>query len=62
MVFHFIRFSKQNYIQDVPQPYDLKDGAPSFKDFTNSRNNRFMNPESAAKNRILSSKFNKNLC
>jgi heterogeneous nuclear ribonucleoprotein L len=45
-------YSKQAFLQDVPNPHDLKDGSPSFKDFMGNRNNRFTNPEAAAKNRI----------
>lgn len=45
-------YSKQAFLQDVPNPHDLKDGTPSFKDFMGNRNNRFTNPEAAAKNRI----------
>lgn len=47
-----ISYSKQPYLQEVSQPFDLKDGAPSFKDFTTSKNNRYNNPGSASKNRI----------
>ncbi|GIY72902.1 heterogeneous nuclear ribonucleoprotein L [Caerostris extrusa] len=46
-------FSKQAYLNDVPQPYTLPDGSPSFKDYMGNRNNRFTNPEAASKNRIL---------
>uniref|UniRef100_A0A8C6KQT6 Heterogeneous nuclear ribonucleoprotein L n=1 Tax=Nothobranchius furzeri TaxID=105023 RepID=A0A8C6KQT6_NOTFU len=43
--------SKQQAI--VPgQCYELEDGTSSFKDFHDSRNNRFTSPEQAAKNRI----------
>ncbi|XP_032881690.1 heterogeneous nuclear ribonucleoprotein L-like [Amblyraja radiata] len=43
--------SKQASI--VPsQSYELADGTDSYKEFTNSRNNRFTNPGQAAKNRI----------
>ncbi|XP_074662856.1 heterogeneous nuclear ribonucleoprotein L-like isoform X3 [Tubulanus polymorphus] len=44
--------SKQAFLQDVPNPHDLPDGTPSFKDYMGNRNNRFTNPESAQKNRI----------
>ncbi|BHF65106.1 hypothetical protein SprV_0200811500 [Sparganum proliferum] len=44
--------SRQTQIMDVPQPHTLPDGTESFKDFTHSRNNRYLQPESAAKNRI----------
>ncbi|XP_029637625.1 heterogeneous nuclear ribonucleoprotein L isoform X2 [Octopus sinensis] len=45
-------YSKQAFLQDVPNPHTLPDGSPSFKDFMGSRNNRFTNPEAASKNRI----------
>lgn len=45
-------YSKQAFLQDVPNPHEMKDGTPSFKDFMGNRNNRFTNPEAAAKNRI----------
>lgn len=45
-------FSKQAFLNDVKQPFELPDGTPSFKDFMGNRNNRFTNPESALKNRI----------
>eukprot|EP00745_Piridium_sociabile_P030955 TRINITY_DN51371_c0_g5_i1.p1 TRINITY_DN51371_c0_g5~~TRINITY_DN51371_c0_g5_i1.p1 ORF type:complete len:216 (-),score=58.04 TRINITY_DN51371_c0_g5_i1:261-908(-) len=46
--------SKQAFLQDVPNPHELPDGTPSFKDFMGNRNNRFTNPEAASKNRIQS--------
>ncbi|KPM09366.1 heterogeneous nuclear ribonucleoprotein L-like protein [Sarcoptes scabiei] len=45
-------YSKQAFLNDVKQPFDLPDGTASFKDFMGNRNNRFTNPESASKNRI----------
>ena len=45
-------FSKQAFLNDVKQPFDLPDSTCSFKDFMGNRNNRFTNPESALKNRI----------
>lgn len=33
-------------------PYDLPDGTPSFKSYVNSKNNRFLNPDMASKNRL----------
>ena len=53
--FIFLNFSvsKQPFLQEVAQPYDLPDGTPSFKDMQGNRNNRFMNPDQAAKNHIL---------
>ncbi|CAL8105582.1 unnamed protein product [Calicophoron daubneyi] len=46
-----IRPSKQTMIMDVPQPYELPDGSPSFKDYSTSRNNRYNTPQMASKNR-----------
>ncbi|XP_075212823.1 heterogeneous nuclear ribonucleoprotein L isoform X2 [Lycorma delicatula] len=45
-------FSKQAYLSDVVQPYTLPDSSLSFKDFMGNKNNRFINPTMAAKNRI----------
>ena len=45
-------FSKQAFLADVQQPYELHDGSPSFMDFMGNKNNRFINPEMASKNRI----------
>ena len=45
-------FSKQAFLADVQAPYQLADGTPSFQDFMGSKNNRFINPEMASKNRI----------
>ncbi|XP_023247000.1 heterogeneous nuclear ribonucleoprotein L [Copidosoma floridanum] len=45
-------FSKQAFLSDVTNPYLLPDKTPSFKDFTGSKNNRFLNPAMANKNRI----------
>ncbi|XP_037090820.1 heterogeneous nuclear ribonucleoprotein L-like isoform X4 [Pollicipes pollicipes] len=45
-------YSKQAFLNNVQQPYSLPDGSPSFKDFTGSKNNRFLNPGMASKNRI----------
>ena len=45
-------FSKQAFLADVQQPYELPDGSASFMDFMGNKNNRFINPEMAAKNRI----------
>uniref|UniRef100_A0A0K8SUU7 RRM domain-containing protein n=1 Tax=Lygus hesperus TaxID=30085 RepID=A0A0K8SUU7_LYGHE len=44
-------FSKQTFLSEVAQPYSLPDNSPSFKDYTNNKNNRFMNPAMASKNR-----------
>ena len=53
MLIFFSRLSKQAFLQDVHNPHELKDGEKSFEDFMGNRNNRFTNPEAAAKNRIL---------
>lgn len=45
-------FSKQAFLADVQQPYELPDSSPSFIDFMGNKNNRFINPEMASKNRI----------
>jgi heterogeneous nuclear ribonucleoprotein L len=47
-----LSFSKQAFLQDVPNPYDLPDGTKSFVDFMGNRNNRYTTPDAAAKNRI----------
>lgn len=47
-----VGYSKQAFLADVQAPYVLPDGTPSFQDFMGSKNNRFMNPEMASKNRI----------
>ncbi|KAL1458578.1 hypothetical protein WDU94_008715 [Cyamophila willieti] len=47
-----VAYSKQVYLSEVSHPYDLPDGTESFKDFTGSRKNRYMNPKMAMKNRI----------
>ena len=51
-LFCIFSYSKQAFLADVQQPYDLPDGTPSFKDYMGNKNNRFINPEMAAKNRI----------
>ncbi|XP_066900983.1 heterogeneous nuclear ribonucleoprotein L isoform X11 [Halyomorpha halys] len=45
-------FSKQTFLSEVAQPYNLPDNSPSFKDFSASKNNRFINAAMASKNRI----------
>ncbi|XP_054152930.1 heterogeneous nuclear ribonucleoprotein L-like isoform X2 [Oppia nitens] len=47
-----LSYSKQAFLNDVQQPFDLNDTTPSFRDFMGNRNNRFTNPEAASKNRI----------
>ncbi|CAH8468581.1 unnamed protein product [Heterobilharzia americana] len=34
------------------EPYELSDGSPSFKDYSGCRENRYINPDKASKNRI----------
>ncbi|XP_073987251.1 heterogeneous nuclear ribonucleoprotein L isoform X14 [Rhodnius prolixus] len=45
-------YSKQTYLSEVAQPYTLPDNSLSFKDYTASKNNRYINPSMASKNRI----------
>lgn len=54
MGFFFIdyRFSKQNFLSEVTNPFSLPDHSPSFKEYTGSKNNRFLSPAQASKNRI----------
>jgi len=47
-----VGYSKQAFLADVQIPFLLSDNTPSFQDFMGSKNNRFMNPEMASKNRI----------
>lgn len=47
-----IAFSKQNFLSEVINPYLLPDHTPSFKEYTGSKNNRFLSPMQASKNRI----------
>ncbi|XP_025425820.1 heterogeneous nuclear ribonucleoprotein L-like [Sipha flava] len=45
-----LQVSKQMFLSDIMVPYDLPDGTPSFKDYSNSKNNRF-HSNSNGKNR-----------
>ncbi|XP_037034053.1 heterogeneous nuclear ribonucleoprotein L isoform X2 [Bradysia coprophila] len=47
-----IAFSKQNFLSEVTNPFTLPDHTPSFKEYTGSKNNRFLSPAQASKNRI----------
>ncbi|XP_068145569.1 heterogeneous nuclear ribonucleoprotein L isoform X2 [Drosophila tropicalis] len=47
-----IAFSKQNFLSEVINPFLLTDLTPSFKEYTGSKNNRFLSPAQASKNRI----------
>uniref|UniRef100_A0A1I7WTV0 Nas2_N domain-containing protein n=1 Tax=Heterorhabditis bacteriophora TaxID=37862 RepID=A0A1I7WTV0_HETBA len=40
-------------MQNLRDPFDLPDGTPSYRDYSASRNQRFSNPEAAARNRIV---------
>lgn len=51
LIFHF-RFSKQNFLSEVTNPFSLPDHTASFKEYTGSKNNRFLSPAQASKNRI----------
>lgn len=48
----FSSFSKQNFLSEVTNPFSLPDHTPSFKEYTGSKNNRFLSPAQASKNRI----------
>ncbi|XP_065919723.1 heterogeneous nuclear ribonucleoprotein L-like isoform X2 [Dysidea avara] len=48
-----LAFSKHDYIADKGQAECLTDGTPCWKDFTQSRNNRFLTAEAVSKNRII---------
>ena len=52
MVYFVGSFSKQPFLQEVQNPYELRDGTPSYESFENSRNNRFATQQAAMKNRI----------
>lgn len=47
-----LAFSKQPYLSEVTNPYPLPDKSPSYKLYITNKNNRFMNPAMASKNRI----------
>lgn len=47
-----LAFSKQPFLSEVTNPYPLADKSPSYKEYSNNKNNRFMNPSMASKNRI----------
>jgi heterogeneous nuclear ribonucleoprotein L len=48
-----LNYSRHSYIADYSQGGTLADGSPCWKDFSQSRNNRFLTPESTSKNRIV---------
>ena len=43
--------SRQSYIEEIRNPYELPDGEKSFENFIGDKNNRFSTPKQAAKNR-----------
>ena len=45
------RITKQSVLNPVNRPGELKDGTPSYRDYTTSRNNRFQTPDAAQKNK-----------
>uniref|UniRef100_A0A6M2DU66 Putative polypyrimidine tract-binding protein n=1 Tax=Xenopsylla cheopis TaxID=163159 RepID=A0A6M2DU66_XENCH len=47
-----VAFSKQAFLSEVTNPFPLFDKTPSFKDYSNNKNNRFLNVAQASKNRI----------
>jgi len=46
-------YSRPSYIADYSQGGTLPDGTPCWKDFSQSRNNRFLTAEGTSKNRIV---------
>ncbi|XP_019851800.1 PREDICTED: heterogeneous nuclear ribonucleoprotein L-like [Amphimedon queenslandica] len=48
-----LNFSRHSYIADYSQSDTLPDGSPCWKDFSQSRNNRFLTAEGTSKNRIV---------
>ena len=46
------RPSKQVFLSEVQQPFDLPDGTASFMDFSGNKNNRYLTSEQAQKNRV----------
>jgi heterogeneous nuclear ribonucleoprotein L len=48
-----LNYSRHSYIADYSQGGTLADGTPCWKDFSQSRNNRFLTAEGTSKNRIV---------
>lgn len=48
----FYSFSRQPFINEMRESAELPDKTPSYKDFTHSKLNRFLNPSLAMKNRV----------
>ena len=51
--FFVFSYSRHSYIADYSQGGTLPDGTPCWKDFSQSRNNRFLTAEGTSKNRIV---------
>jgi len=47
-----LSYSKQPYLNEVQSPHVLGDNTSSYADFSRNRNNRFLDPSKASKNRI----------
>lgn len=47
-----LAYSKQQFLSEVTNPYPLPDKSPSYKEYINNKNNRFLDPGMARKNRI----------
>lgn len=47
-----LAFSKQPYLSEVTNPYPMPDKSPSYKEYITNKNNRFISPAMASKNRI----------
>lgn len=48
-----IHVSNQNELKPAIKPGELPDATPSYKDYSNCRNNRYQTNETASKNNIL---------
>ncbi|CAJ0610258.1 unnamed protein product [Cylicocyclus nassatus] len=48
-----LELSRQTCIRDDPNPFDMPDGSPSFRDFSMSALQRFSTPAAAARNRLI---------
>jgi len=48
-----LHIGKQNILQPVTKPIDLKDGSTSYKEYIANRNNRYQTAEAAQKNKPL---------
>lgn len=50
--FYFCRLSRQATLHEVRDPTEMPDKTLSYRDYSSNRNNRFLSPEIATKNRI----------